>query len=594
MAEPIINNLEFWVTAQTLKTSNRGRTAANQRLYGVNKLRELILELAVRGKLVNQDPRDEPASILLEKIAKEKKFLIKEGKIRKQTPFPILSKDEILYILPLGWQWAHLGEIGNIFNGNSISAKDKEEKYTNIAEGLPFLATKDIEYGWEQLNYDNGIVIPENEKGFSVAHSGAVFICAEGGSAGKKCGIATKDVCFGNKLFAIELFGNTISKYLLANYLTPTFYSQFSKNMTGIIGGISLLKFIHLIVPIPPLAEQHRIVAKVDELMALCDLLEQQQTNSNAAHEVLVETLLDTLTHAAEQSELEQAWNRIANHFDVLFNTEHSIDRLKQTILQLAVMGKLVPQNPGDEPASELLKKIAKEKARLVKEGKIKKQNPLSEIDKAGEPFAIPKSWKWVPWGELLANDDGAFKRGPFGSSLKKDMFVDSGYKVYEQYCPINDDCSFERYFISKEMFEDMKTFAVKANDYLISCSGATLGRITQVPKNFNEGIINQALLRVRINHTYVDKYFFKLLFRSPYFQKLIVDNSTGSAIPNVKGVKELKIMPFPLLPLNEQRMILVKVDELFAICDALKAKINEAQGTQLKLANALVEGALA
>ena len=160
-------------------------------------------------------------------------------------------------------------------------------------------------------------------------------------------------------------------------------------------------------MPIPPLAEQHRIVAKVDELMALCDQLEQQQTDSNATHQTLVETLLATLTSAADQDEFTEAWQRIADHFDTLFTTEQSIDQLKQTILQLAVMGKLVPQDPNDEPASVLLEKIAKEKARLIKEGKIKKQKPLPEISDDEKPFDLPDSWAWTYVGECFSLTSG-------------------------------------------------------------------------------------------------------------------------------------------------------------------------------------------
>ena len=142
-------------------------------------------------------------------------------------------------------------------------------------------------------------------------------------------------------------------------------------------------------------------------------------------------------------------------------------------------------------------------------------------------------------------------------------------------------------------MYKSLEGFAVKADDYLVSCSGATLGRITQVPSNFKEGIINQALLRVRMNHNYVDKDFFKLLFRSPYFQKLIFDNSTGSAIPNVKGVNELKAMPVPFLPLEEQQKILKKVEELYSICDKLKERVLKSQKIKGLLSKTIIEKAV-
>jgi hypothetical protein len=165
---------------------------------------------------------------------------------------------------------------------------------------------------------------------------------------------------------------------------------------------ISKVKIENTTVPLPPTAEQHRIVTKVYELMALCDQLEQQQTDSNDTHQTLVSVLLAALTSAADAKESAKTWQRITDHFDTLFTTEASIDKLKQTILQLAVMGKLVPQGHNDEPASALLEKIAKEKKRLFKEGKIKKQKPLPEIGEGEEPFELPKGWMWTRFGVLV------------------------------------------------------------------------------------------------------------------------------------------------------------------------------------------------
>ncbi len=203
----------------------------------------------------------------------------------------------------------------------------------------------------------------------------------------------------------------------------------------------------------------------------------------------------------------------------------------------------------------------------------------------------------WATWEDILSNDEGAFKRGPFGSSLKKSMFVKSGYKVYEQYCPINDDCSFTRYFIDEMKYQEMKAFAVRAGDFLISCSGVSLGRITQIPNDFQEGIINQALLRVRINRNIYNDSFFIQLFRSPYFQNRIFANSTGSAIPNVKGVKDLKSIPVPLLPIDEQNVILKELDRLFSIIDEseqiIYAELKRSQSLRQSILKRAFEGKL-
>ena len=168
-------------------------------------------------------------------------------------------------------------------------------------------------------------------------------------------------------------------------------------------------------------------------------------------------------------------------------------------------------------------------------------------------------------------------------------MFVDAGFKVYEQYCPINDDCSFARYYITEEKYEAMKSFAVEAGDYLISCSGVTLGRITQVPVKFEQGIINQALLRVRTNPQILEGSYFIHLFRSPFFQGQIADNSMGSAIPNVKGVSELKAIPVPLPPPPEQKRIAEEVDRQIELQEHLSLQ----DGLALKKAHRLRQSIL-
>ena len=217
MPEVITNNLDLWTSAVLTKSSaGRGRNG-KQEAYGIKKLRELILELAVRGKLVPQDPEDEAASLLLERLAKEKDRLITEGKLGKSQPLPDIVAEEIPFELPATWEWIRLGNLGEIFNGNSISERVKEAKYTNIEGGLPFIATKDVGYGWQELNYENGVSVPAGESTFKVAHKGSVLICAEGGSAGKKCGITVKDICFGNKLYALEPYVYIEPNFLLAN-----------------------------------------------------------------------------------------------------------------------------------------------------------------------------------------------------------------------------------------------------------------------------------------------------------------------------------------------------------------------------------------
>ena len=544
----------------------------------------------MRGKLVPQDPNDEPASLLLKKIAREKARLIKEEKIKKQKPPPKISDDEKPFELPVGWEWTRLGNVGNIFNGNSVSARVKEEKYTNIVGGLPFIATKDVGYGWEKFDYDNGVSIPKNEPKFNVAHKDAVLICAEGGSAGKKCGITNQDICFGNKLFANELYGNIQSKYILSIYLSLTFYYQFRDKMTGIIGGISSVKFNHLLLPIPPIFEQKQIVAKVDELMTLCDKLEQQQTDSDKAHQTLVETLLVTLTTATDYNEFSEAWKRIANHFDILFTTEQSIDQLKQTILQLAVMGKLVPQNPKDEPASVLLKKIAKEKARLIKEGKIKKQKKLPEIREDEKLYELPQGWEWVRFGDVL--------------DLISDYHANGSYKILKDNVELLDTEDYaimlrttnfsklnrENYkYITKKAYNFLAKSKVVAGDIIMNKIGDP-GACFFVDDRGKPMSLAMNLFLLRTSMKIHSKFaYLHLLAQLKYVKSFAGGTSTQTITKDA-----VNNLIFPLCPNKEQTKILAKVDELMAICDFLKDRLKETQTTQVQLADAIAEQAVA
>lgn len=307
---------------------------------GIPRLRELILKLAMQGKLVPQNPNDSPASELLRSIEAEKKRLAKERKIKAPKTLPDITASDEPYSLPHGWQWVRLGAIGNIFNGNSINASEKESKYAGV-EGLPYIATKDVGYGFEPLDYDNGIYIPPDEEKFRIAHQGAVLICAEGGNAGKKCGLTDRDICFGNKLFANELYGQIPSRFILYVYLSPVFRASFTAAMTGIIGGVSIAKFVEIPIPLPPLDEQHRIVAQIDRLMARCDALEnlrnEREKKRLATHAAALSQLIDTTSNRSTND----AWAFITQHFGDLYSVKENVTELRKAILQLAISGRL-------------------------------------------------------------------------------------------------------------------------------------------------------------------------------------------------------------------------------------------------------------
>ncbi len=576
---PAVEYLDIWSSAW-LKKSASGR-GSNGKLtpYGIQKLRELILELAVRGRLVPQNPEDEPASVLLEKIAEGKARLVKEGKIKKQPSLPVIEDQDRPNSLPDGWESARLGNIVRVLNGRAY------KKHEMLTEGTPLLRVGNLftsnEWYYSNLELEPDKYIDNGDLIYAWSASFGPFIW-EGGR-----------VIYHYHIWKLDFFDeSSFDKRFLYRYLEAE-----TDRIKASGSGIAMIhmtkdRMEKLVIPIPPLAEQRRIVAKVDELMALCDRLEQEQTDSLQAHQTLVETLLRTLVEAPDAKSAQQAWQRIAHHFDLLFTTEESIDQLKQTILQLAVMGKLVPQDPNDEPASVLLEKIADEKARLVKEGKIKKQKKLPEIAENEKPFELPVGWEWAFIPQVVTNDKYSIKRGPFGSTIKKDYFVPSGYKVYEQQNAIKDDFSLGQYYINNDKFNELKAFEVRPNDIIISCSG-TVGKVAIAPSWMEAGIINQALLKLSLNENALTNRYFKILFPAFYMKTETLSELQGTAQKNMVSVATLKEEPFPLPPLAEQHRIVAKVDELMALCDALKARIQDAQTTQLHLADAVATEAV-
>jgi len=347
----------------------------------------------------------------------------------------------------------------------------------------------------------------------------------------------------------LELIQPIYLHWLLTYYRRFGFFTSIAQHAVN-QSSINQAKLKSVPIFLPPVSEQHRIVSKIEELFSELDKGIENLKQARAQLTVYRQALLK---HAFEGN-LTADWRKA------------NADKL--------------------EPADQLLARILDER-RQTWQGRGNYKEPAAP-NTTNLP-KLPESWSWVSWGMVLACEDGAFKRGPFGSALTKSIFVEKGFKVYEQYCPINDDCSFARYYITPEKFEELKAFEVKAGDYLISCSGVTLGRITRVPEAFERGIINQALLRVRINDAAINHLYFLHLFRSALFQKAIFANSTGSAIPNIKGVKEIKAMAIPLPPLAEQSQIVAEVDYILSVTARLESDID----TNLQKAEALRQSIL-
>ncbi len=377
------------------------------------------------------------------------------------------------------------------------------------------------------------------------------------------------------------------NRYLLV--LLKAMKSNFiGQGAGGAQPNISREKIIATVVAIPSDEEQHRIVAKVNELMALCDHLEEQHTNAAEAHEKLVSHLLGTLTQSQNADDFSANWRRIAAHFDTLFTTDASIDALKQTLLQLAVMGKLVPQDPNDEPASDLLKRIQAEKTRLIAEGKIKKDKPLPAITEDEKPFDLPVGWEWVRLQDLMPKfQNGASSRGDTdGDSVVVLRLAD----IKDRRISLSEP---RELLISPNMIDKYRLMMGDILIVRVNGSADLVGGFIVCDQNV-DGIYCDHFIRMRISQKILNPRFLSLVGASQLVRERIKDLFITTAGQKTVNQGHIGSLFMPFLSVAEQSRIVAKVDELMALCDQLKTRITEANQLQQKLADVMVEQAVA
>lgn len=592
----ITDHLDLWTAAVRPKSSAGRGSNSKLELTGIKKLRELILELAVRGKLVPQDPSDEPASVLLERITAEKAQLVKEGKIKKPKALPEIGEEDKPFELPEGWKWDKVGNLATIVRGVSYPKHQVSEN--NKIDHITLLRANNIN---GSLNFDSTIYVPRMlVKEEQVILAGDIVIAMSSGSpdlVGKAAqSNVDLDATFGTFCGVVRVIDSVLKDFFGFLFTTPLYRKQTQLAGKGIgIKNLNKDNLDNLDIPIPPLKEQRRIVAKVDELMALCDQLEQCSESQLAAHQTLVETLLGSLlqpaaaaegslTDSCDADELAQNWARLSTHFDTLFTTEASIDALKQTILQLAVMGKLVPQDPSDEPAAALLARIAAEKAQLVKEKKIKKEKPLPAISEEEKPFKLPQGWEWCrlpDLGELARgkskhrprNDPKLYVNGTIPLVQTGDVARADG--VIESYTAMYNEIG-----LAQSQLWPKGTLCIT-----IAANIADTG-ILGFDACFPDSIVGYTPYESSLPVVYFD-----LFIRTAKENLERFAPSTAQKNINLEILSNI-LVPCP--PTQEFIRIVSRVNDLFAICDQLKARLQTSQQTQLALAESLVEGALA
>ncbi|MCX4030942.1 restriction endonuclease subunit S [Aeromonas caviae] len=571
----IDDHLDLWTSAVRPKSSAGRGSNSKLELTGIKKLRELILALAVRGKLVPQDPNDEPASVLLARIAADKARLVKAGKIKKEKQYSAITKTELPSHMPNGWVFERFGNvlINRDFERIPLAVSDREKR----KGPYDYYGASGVIDHIDGYLFDKPLLLIGEDGANLINRSTPIAFMARG-KYWVNNHAHVLDGLNEELLLYVCLHINAIS---LEPYITGTAQPKMNQ-----------AKMNEIILGIPPASEQHRIVAKVDELMALCDQLEQHSESQLAAHQTLVETLLATLTDSSDADELAQNWERLSTHFDTLFTTEASIDALKQTILQLAVMGKLVPQDPADEPASVLLERIATEKAQLVKEGKIKKEKPLPTISEEEKPFELPAGWEWCRLNDLALSSEAGWS--PQCESTPRENNKWGVLKVSAVTWGVFKP---EENKELPESLEPRPEYEVKPGDFLISRANTAelVARAVIVSDDAPTNLMmSDKIIRFKFSKL-ISAHFINMvnnsMFSRLYYAK--VAGGTSSSMRNVSR-GQIQNLVIALPPISEALQIIDRTNELMVICDTLKTRLQTNQQTKLALAEALVEGALA
>ncbi|GAA6131873.1 restriction endonuclease subunit S [Halopseudomonas sabulinigri] len=521
---------------------------------GIKKLRELILELAVRGKLVPQDPSDEPASELLKRIAEEKARLVAEGKIKKQKDLADAPAPVITFPLPAGWAATSIGEATICRDGERVPVSRAERE--GLDKVFDYYGASGVIDKIDDYLFDKPLLLVGEDGANLINRSTPIAFMARGrywvnNHAHVLDGVSEE------LLLYIELHFNAID---LKPYVTGT--AQPKMNQAK-MNGIS--------VALPPEAEQHRIVAKVDELMVLCDRLEAQQADADSAHAQLVQALLNSLTQASNADDFAQSWQRLAEHFHTLFTTEPSIDALKQTLLQLAVMGKLVQQDPSE--VSPSLQSLGTKEPKLV--------------NKKFAPYPVPSGWDWIRLGDLLEEGRdisyGIIKLGTEpkqgGVPTLRCSDVKPGYIDLRGVRRVAHDI--EQQYVRTRL---------RGGEVLINIRG-TLGGVAVADKRLAGYNVAREVAVVPLNPELSAQYL-SIAMQSSYFWQRINEQLRGIAYKGL-NLGALRLFPIPTPPVAEQHRIVAKVDQLMALCDQLKAQISQAQQLHADLADALIAESL-
>ena len=483
------------------------------------QLRNSILQMAIEGKLTRQLPEDGNAADLLKKIKAEKAKLIKEKKIKKEKPLPEIGDDEVPFEIPDNWCWVRLGNLVSVL-GDGIHGTpeyDVDGEYyfvngNNLSNGRIVFkgATKKVSYT-EYLKYAKEL----NSKTILVSINGTIGNVAF--YDGEKV-VLGKSACYFNLLNYLE------KRYLYRLLKTDYFIKYAVSNATGsTIKNVSLKVMKEWIVPLPPLGEQMRIVARLEEILPLVDAY-------------------------------EKAYNELQE-----LNKTFPV-KLKNSLLQMAIEGKLVEQRPEDGNAADLLKKIKAEKARLIKEKKLKKEKPLPPIAEDEIPFEVPENWRWVRLNDIYNFID---YRGKTPNKISSGVVLITASNIRKGYLDFS-----KKDYISVEEYNTRLSRGITQKGDLLFTTEAPIGNVCiNTVETVSCG--QRVITFQRYDKNSIINCLYNHFILSPFFQSQINENATGTTAKGIKAAI-LKLLLIPLPPLAAQKRIVDRLEQLLPLCDEL------------------------
>ncbi|WP_370402888.1 restriction endonuclease subunit S [Tenacibaculum dicentrarchi] len=542
------------------------------------ELKGLILQLAIQGKLTanwrKENTNIEPASELLDRIQKEKEQLAKEKKIKKDKELPKLTDEEIPFNIAKSWIWTRLGEIGTTNVGLTYKPAHKNET------GVPVLRSSNIQEGELCLNDLVRVNTEYREK--DIIEKGDLLICARNGSrrlVGKCTIIGQIDEVMVFGAF-MAIFRSNFNQYLQLFIQSPQYRSKLDGVETTTINQITQGNLKATSVPLPPLEEQKEIVKVVETLFKEVDKLEQLTVARISLKEDFVRSALKELTNNNTKKE----WDYLQEHFKSFFNETTNIKKLRETVLQLAVQGKLTADwranNPRTEDATILLKRIQKEKAQLIEDKKIKKEKILPKITKEEIPYKIPDGWVWCRMGTISDIIAGAsFKSGDFNKTggVKCIKITNAGVRIFVE---TND-------YLPKGFDKLHLNYLIKEGDLILALTRPYIKdglKISICPSTYNNSLLNQRVASIRsmtkeIYHPYIFSYI-----QSPKVLSFYKSKFDGkSQQPNMK-MGDITDLLISVPPLEEQKAIVEKVNALMSLCDKLEQEVQQSEAHSKQL----------